>query len=83
MIDGARSAEAGNCVRGTQQRPIERAAKRSILSLLITGKLFPDRFKNLEKLYYDLLPVEGILEEHTEQDFYLELIKLHQTTSLT
>lgn len=56
---------------------------RKEISAFLLSKLFPNRFKNLEKLYYDLLPVEGILEEHTEQDFYLELIKLHQTTSLT
>jgi len=56
---------------------------RKEISAFLLSKLFPKRFKNLEKLYYDLLPVEGILEEHTEQDFYLELIKLHQTTSLT
>ena len=56
---------------------------RKEISAFLLSKLFPDRFQNLEKLYYDLLPVEGILEEHTEQDFYLELIKLHQTTSLT
>jgi len=56
---------------------------RKEISALILSKLFPDRFKNLEKLYYDLLPVEGLLKEHTEKDFYLELIKLYQTTSLT
>ncbi len=56
---------------------------RKEISSFILSRLFPNRFKNLEKLYYDLLPVEGILKEHTEQDFYLELIKLHQTTSLT
>jgi sulfate adenylyltransferase len=56
---------------------------RKEISAFLLSNLFPNRFKNLEKLYYDLLPVEGILKEHTEQDFYLELIKLHQTTSLT
>ncbi|MCF6340543.1 MAG: sulfate adenylyltransferase [Sulfurimonas sp.] len=56
---------------------------RKEISALILSRLFPDRFKNLEKLYYDLLPVEGLLKEHTEKDFYLELIKLYQTTSLT
>jgi sulfate adenylyltransferase len=56
---------------------------RKEISAFILSKLFPNRFKNLEKLYYDLLPVEGIMQEHTEQDFYLKLIKLHQTTSLT
>lgn len=57
---------------------------RKELSAQILSKLHPNRFKNLEKLYYDLLPVEGLLEEHhSEKDFYLELMKLYQTTSLT
>jgi len=56
---------------------------RKEISALVLSKLFPNRFKNLEKLYYDILPVEGLLKEHTESDFYLELMKLYQTTSLT
>jgi len=56
---------------------------RKELSSYILSKLFPNRFKNLEKLYYDVLPVGGLLQEHTEQDFYLELMNLYQTTSLT
>ncbi|MCK9455113.1 sulfate adenylyltransferase [Sulfurimonas sp.] len=56
---------------------------RKEISAVILSKLFPNRFKNLEKLYYDILPIEGLLEEHTEKGFYLELMKLYQTTSLT
>lgn len=56
---------------------------RKEISALILAKLFQDRFKNLEKLYYDILPITGLLEEHNEQDFYIELMKLYQTTSLT
>ncbi len=56
---------------------------RKEISAFILGKLFPNRFKNLEKLYYDLLPVSGLLENHTETDFYIKLMKLYQTTSLT
>ena len=56
---------------------------RKEISSFLLSKLFPNRFKNLEKLYYDTLPVKGLLEEHTEKDFYLELMKLYQTTSLT
>ncbi|MCD6433859.1 MAG: sulfate adenylyltransferase [Sulfurimonas sp.] len=56
---------------------------RKELSAFLLSKLLPNRFENLEKLYYDLLPVKGLLEEHTERDFYLELMKLYQTTSLT
>lgn len=56
---------------------------RKEISALILSKLFPERFKNLEKLYYDILPITGLLEEHSEKDFYIELMKLYQTTSLT
>ena len=56
---------------------------RKEISAVILSKLHPNRFQNLEKLYYDILPTEGLLEEHTENDFYLELMKLYQTTSLT
>jgi sulfate adenylyltransferase len=56
---------------------------RKEIAAIILSRLFPDRFKNLEKLYYDIMPVNGLLEEHTEKDFYQELMKLYQTTSLT
>lgn len=56
---------------------------RKEISAPILAELFPERFKNLEKLYYDLLPVSGLLEKHTEKDFYIELMNLYQTTSLT
>ncbi|MDD5156632.1 sulfate adenylyltransferase [Sulfurimonas sp.] len=56
---------------------------RKEISAAILSKLFPNRFKNLGKIYYDIFPVEGLLQEHTEKDFYLELVKLYQTTSLT
>ncbi|WP_297443893.1 sulfate adenylyltransferase [Sulfurimonas sp.] len=56
---------------------------RKEISSFLLSKLFPNRFKNLEKLYYDTFPVKGLLEEHSEKDFYLELMKLYQTTSLT
>jgi sulfate adenylyltransferase len=56
---------------------------RKEISAFILSKLIPNRFKNIEKLYYDTFPVKGLLEEHNEKDFYLELMKLYQTTSLT
>ena len=56
---------------------------RKEISAVLLSKIFPNRFKNLEKLYSNILPNAGLLEEHTEQDFYLELMKLYQTTSLT
>lgn len=56
---------------------------RKEISAFILSKLYPNRFKNLEKIYYDTFAVSGLLEEHSEEDFYLELMKLYQTTSLT
>ncbi|HFU74130.1 MAG TPA: sulfate adenylyltransferase [Helicobacteraceae bacterium] len=56
---------------------------RKEISAIVLTNLYPERFKNLEKLYYDILPIAGLLEEHTEKDFYIELMRLYQTTSLT
>jgi sulfate adenylyltransferase len=56
---------------------------RKEISAFVLSKLIPNRFKNLENLYYHLLPAGGLLEEHTEKDFYLEFMRLYQTTSLT
>ncbi|MBV5320802.1 MAG: sulfate adenylyltransferase [Sulfuricurvum sp.] len=56
---------------------------RKEISSMIVASLYPNRFKNLAKLYYDIMPVNGLLEEHTEKDFYVELMRLYQTTSLT
>ena len=56
---------------------------RKEISSFILSRILPNRFKSLEKLYYDTFPGKGLLEEHSEQDFYMELMKLYQTTSLT
>lgn len=56
---------------------------RKQISSLYVASLHPDRFKNLAKLYYDIMPGNGLLEEHSERDFYIELMNLYQTTSLT
>ncbi|SFV52374.1 Sulfate adenylyltransferase [hydrothermal vent metagenome] len=56
---------------------------RKEISSFLLSRLYPNRFKNLEKLYYDTFATKGLLEEHTEKDFYLELMKLYQTSSLT
>jgi len=56
---------------------------RKQISAFLLSKLYPNRFKNLEKLYYDTFATKGLLEEHNEKDFYIELMKLYQTTSLT
>ncbi len=56
---------------------------RKEISSLVVSTLHPNRFKNLAKMYYDIMPVNGLLEEHSERDFYTELMNLYQTTSLT
>ena len=56
---------------------------RKEISSYILSKMHIDRFKNISKLYDDIFPNDGLLENHTEEQFYLNLMKLHQTTSLT
>lgn len=56
---------------------------RKEISAIILCRLFPGRIKNIEKLYYDIMPVNGLLEEQTDRDFYIKLMELYQTTSLT
>ena len=56
---------------------------RKEISANILSALFPQRFENLQKLHDSLLPSSGILEKQSEEQFYLKLIKLYQTSSLT
>ncbi len=56
---------------------------RKEISALILSKCFPKRFENLQDLYTNILPQSGLLENHSEEEFYKELVKLYQTTSLT
>ncbi|STQ84118.1 sulfate adenylyltransferase [Helicobacter fennelliae] len=57
---------------------------RPEISAIILSSLYPNRFSNLQKLYYDLVPLnDGILTQKNEQDFYIELMRLYQTSALT
>lgn len=56
---------------------------RKDISAILLSELFPNRFKNIQKIYDDIFPNAGLLEKHDEKDFYLELMNLYQTTSLT
>jgi len=56
---------------------------RKEISAKFLAHLFPNRFKNLQKLYYDIAPSKGLIEENKEEDFYIALMKLYQTSSLT
>jgi len=56
---------------------------RKEISAKFLAHMFPNRFKNLQKLYYDIAPSKGLIEENKEEDFYIALMKLYQTSSLT
>ncbi|WP_309499412.1 sulfate adenylyltransferase [Sulfurovum sp.] len=56
---------------------------RKEVSANILAALFPNRFKNLQEMYYALIPSSGLLEQQSEEQFYLNLVALYQTSSLT
>lgn len=56
---------------------------RKEVSASILAALFPNRFDNLQNLYYSLMPGTGLLEQQSEEQFYINLIELHGTSSLT
>ncbi len=56
---------------------------RKEVSANILASLFPERFRNLQEIHYALMPSSGLLEEQSDEQFYLKLIELHQTSSLT
>ncbi len=56
---------------------------RTDVSSKLMSACMPNRFENINALYDDIFPNSGLLEDHSEEEFYLNLMKLHQTTSLT
>ena len=56
---------------------------RPEISALILSKLYVNRFKDIQKLCDDLFVNSGLLENKIDRDFYEELMKLYQTSSLT
>ena len=56
---------------------------RKEVSANILAALFPERFENLQEIHYSLMPGSGLLEQQSEEQFYLKLIQLYQTSSLT
>lgn len=56
---------------------------RKDISAILLSEMFPNRFENIQRIYDNIFPTSGLLESHSEKDFYLELMNLHQTTSLT
>lgn len=56
---------------------------RKEVSASILSALYPNRFENLQDLYYSLMPDHGLIEEKNEEEFYIKLMELYKTTSLS
>ena len=56
---------------------------RKEISAIFLSTLFKNRWKNLIAKYPDFFPSNGLLEEMDDKKFYLKIIDLHQTVSLT
>jgi len=56
---------------------------RKEVSASILAALFPERFESLQQIHDSLMPNTGLLENLSEEQFYLKLIGLYQTSSLT
>ena len=56
---------------------------RKEISAILLSNLYPHRFDKIIQKFNNFFPSEGLLEELTEEKFYLEIMKLHQTVSLT
>ncbi len=56
---------------------------RKEISAIILSELFPNRFHKVMDKFANIFPVSAILEPQSERDFYIQLMKLHQTSSLT
>ncbi|HEB7542595.1 TPA: sulfate adenylyltransferase, partial [Campylobacter coli] len=47
---------------------------RKEVSSIILSSIFPNRFKNLQKIYNDLFATDGILEYKSDEEFYQKLL---------
>lgn len=55
---------------------------RKDISSMIISELLPKRFKDVQCLYDNLFPNDGLLENHSDKEFYEELMALYQTSSM-
>ena len=51
---------------------------RKEVSILILKTLFPHRIEEMKKIYYNVLPSEGMFSEDIQKDFYNTLMGLYQ-----
>lgn len=55
---------------------------RKEISSMILSSLFPERAPKLKRIHQNLSPSSGLLDDFETTNFYVSLMKLHQTTSL-
>jgi sulfate adenylyltransferase len=56
---------------------------RKEITANILSSLHLNRVKDLQNIYYSLIPTSGLLEDVNEEQFYIKLMELYQTSSLT
>jgi len=55
---------------------------RKEVSASILTALFPNRFDNLQEMHESIMPGSGLLEQQSEEQFYVKLAELYQTSSM-
>ena len=56
---------------------------RKEISAIVLAHIFPNRFEKLTDKFSNFFPGSGLIEEMSEEQFYLQIMNLHQTVSLT
>jgi sulfate adenylyltransferase len=56
---------------------------RKEISAILLSNLFKNRFEGLCGKFSNFFPGTGLIEEMDEEEFYMQLMNLHQTVSLT
>jgi sulfate adenylyltransferase len=56
---------------------------RKELSAIMLSHIYPDRFKKLAGRFSNFFPGSGLIEDMNEEQFYMQIMSLHQTVSLT
>jgi len=55
---------------------------RKEISAFLVSRIHPNKFADINQICNSIFPNAGLLEEHTEQEFYEQLMGLHATTSM-
>lgn len=56
---------------------------RKEISAIVLSHIFPNRFGKLSDKFSNFFPGTGLIEDMDEEQFYMQIMNLHQTVSLT